>query len=329
MASERPRFTPTTSLPSCTLLQMLCPFGKFSPGGTAIRTCTDCPPGSHCPTAGALLPTACPPGTYTNAAGEFACKTCNAGRYSDTPSSNTSLCTGPCSAGFYCPSSTAVTSPTFLACPPGTYSLSGAWRCLPCPAGRFGNTSAQSFASCSGVCNTPGRYCPAASTSASGVLCPAGTYSVSGATACAACPASAPHSPAGSTSSAACVACTASTCVNGEYGAYPCPDATWTAWVNVGGVEASHSCIKALPNAVNWTVANATCAGLGPSYHLLTTRQVCLGELELDRPFPLFASHLLVPLLGFSLAPSHPLSHSLSPSHSHSLSLSLCYRRPE
>ena len=60
----------------------------------------------------------------------------------------------------------------------------------------------------------------------------------------------------------------------------------WCVWcVSVSGrqldrvgecrvVEASHSCIKALPIAVNWTVANATCAGLGPGYHLLTTRQV-------------------------------------------------------
>jgi hypothetical protein len=253
---------------------MMCPPGKFSPGGPSTAVCTNCTAGSFCRLAGASAPTLCPPGSYSDTTSQTVCKACDGGRYGNNSGSNSSSCAGPCSAGYYCPSGSMATSPTFLACPPGTYSTPGLWRCLACPAGRFGNTSAQSSSTCSGPCITPGTYCPAASTSPAGVLCPPGTYSVSNASTCVSCPSSAPHSPAGSNSSAACVSCASSNCTGGVFGAYPCPDASWTAWVNVGGVEASHSCIKALPIAVNWTVANATCAGLGPGYHLLTTRQV-------------------------------------------------------
>lgn len=249
----------------------MCPAGKYSPGGPSTAVCTNCTAGTYCPSVGASSPVSCPPGKYTDTAGQTACKACDMGFYSDAPGSNSSTCAGRCSAGYYC------TGGSIAACPPGTYSIPGLYFCLVCPAGRFGNVSALSSPECSGPCATPGTYCPTGSTSPNGVLCPPGTYSISNATACTACPSSTPYSRAGSTSSAACVQCTSTNCTNGLLGAYPCPDASWTAWVNVGGVEASHSCIKAFPIALNWSVANATCAGLGPGYHLLTTRQVGRG----------------------------------------------------
>ena len=105
-----------------------------------------------------------------------------------------------------------------------------------------------------------GYTCPAGATNSTAVLCGAGQYSASGAGSCTQCPTSAPFSSAGS-----------GTC----YAA--CPDATWTPWLDVAGVEGAHSCLKRFSSSLlSFDAALANCSAIGSTgrIHLLTSRQV-------------------------------------------------------
>jgi hypothetical protein len=79
-----------------------------------------------------------------------------------------------------------------LQCPVGYYSTAAGattGNCTgPCPAGRFGSSLGLLSALCSGACSA-GYYCPAASSSSTQILCPAGSFCPSGAGAPTPCPA--------------------------------------------------------------------------------------------------------------------------------------------
>ncbi len=216
-----------------------CPAGQWSPGGpetactvcaqgkfsaaTGSATCngTVCPAGYACP-PGSVAPSLCGTGQFSVGA-VGACAACPKGVYGITDGLTTSLCTGPCPAGTYCPPSTAV---PFL-CPIAKYSSEGQGLCTPCALGYFSNSTGATTFECSGVCEAPagsycdqgaltptgapcagGRYssvpgmataaclgpcapgfeCPAGSASPTGLPCSAGRYSTGGASVCTACP---------------------------------------------------------------------------------------------------------------------------------------------
>jgi hypothetical protein len=76
-------------------------------------------------------------------------------------------------------------------CAVGRYSSTAvASSCTDCPAGKFGSTQGLSVATCSGDCMA-GYACPAASTASNAAVnvCPAGRYSLAGASVCIDCPA--------------------------------------------------------------------------------------------------------------------------------------------
>ena len=130
---------------------------------------------------------------------------CAAGRFGATPGQPQAQCTGVCSAGYYCPAGS--TNATSAACPPGTYSDTGAAACTLCPAGRYGAALAAASSACDGPC-AAGRYgdapgatndscageCPAGYACGSGTVnatstpCPPGLYSMAGSDVCAECP---------------------------------------------------------------------------------------------------------------------------------------------
>ena len=122
-------------------LSSVCPAGTWS-GNNAVN-CSLCPVGRYGALAGL---------TTANCSG-----LCPAGRFGSDAGMNSSNCSGACTAGYACP----IGSSNSMAwmCQPGQYSVSGAGACVNCSAGRYGNASALSTASCTDVCPT-GSYCP-------------------------------------------------------------------------------------------------------------------------------------------------------------------------
>jgi hypothetical protein len=119
-----------------------------------------------------------------------------------------SSCSGQCPKGYYCPEGTV--SATSNPCPIGRFGAasgaSSALSCELCAVGRFGNTSGLPSPNCTGLCASgyygstqglnvstctgrcsAGYYCPAGSTNKTAVICPAGQFSVSGASSCTNC----------------------------------------------------------------------------------------------------------------------------------------------
>ncbi len=96
-----------------------------------------------------------------------------AGFFGSTTALTTPTCSGPCSAGYICPSGS--TSSTPIVCPAGQYSLPQSSACSKCPPGRFGDSSAASSARCAGPCQS-GYYCLEGSTSSISAACPQGTF---------------------------------------------------------------------------------------------------------------------------------------------------------
>jgi hypothetical protein len=245
--------------PNFTTGCLQCPAGQYSVGG-AVGGCTQCPPGTY--------------GSSTGLSTVSCSGLCAAGRFGSVSGLSSSSCEGACIAGYACP--VGSTNGTVVICGVGQYSLAGAGVCTncsagsygsstglttagcsgQCAAGRFGSVSGLSSSSCEGAC-IAGYACPAGSTNGSAAMCAAGQYSPSGASSCTQCPSPTPFSSPGSGS------CFAA-----------CPDATWTAWLDVGGVEGAHSCFKPIASASTWTAANASCVALGGGSHLLTSRQV-------------------------------------------------------
>jgi hypothetical protein len=248
---------PDTFLQPYTCEIEVCNSGRFL-GPSFTTGCLQCPPGSYSVGGAVGGCTLCPRGTFGNSSGlsSPACSgNCTAPGGSACPPGSTNATGTPCAAGTW---SAGGTSNCTL-CPVGRYSLSGWSACVDCPAGRFGGTAGLPSASCTGNCSA-GYACPAGSSNSTAVLCGAGQYSVSGSGSCTSCPASAPFASAGSVGSGSCYTA--------------CPDATWTAWVDVAGVEGAHSCFKRVAANVAWSTANASCMSLGGGSHLLTSRQV-------------------------------------------------------
>ncbi len=249
---------------SCTA----CPGGTwFHPsaqGLTSVSCGGDCTAGYSCP-AGSTNATAllCPAGQYSTG-GAAVCTACAGGQFGALPGMNTSACSGMCTPGFACPARS--TNATALLCPAGQYSTGGAAMCTACPGGQFGALLGMNTSACSGMC-TPGFACPAGSTNAASLLCPAGTFSTAGAASCTACPAAFPFSRAGAASAASCSAC-ASGC-DDTFGRFPCVDTSWTLWYDVVGVEAAHrfvmlecECGHALVRRHGWVWVYCACSSV-------------------------------------------------------------------
>ena len=187
-----------------------CTLGTYS--GTGNQPCSPCPAGTFGAVTGlatSLCSGYCPIGQYSTS-GAAACAPCPVGRYGDVVGLTSALCAGPCvaavavsGAGSGCDSAGA-TAPTGSICRTGTYSSgSSGGSCVPCPAGRYGNTLGLTTASCTGACAAvAGSFCGAGATAATGDVCPPGQYSdVAAVSACTPCPAGVYGGSGGQTSS--------------------------------------------------------------------------------------------------------------------------------
>jgi hypothetical protein len=77
-----------------------------------------------------LNPALCPNGSFKLSL--TGCFQCGPGRYGDRTNLTSPACSGPCTAGLFCPAGTI--SPT-LECARGKYSATGAAACTSCPLG--------------------------------------------------------------------------------------------------------------------------------------------------------------------------------------------------
>ena len=162
----------------------------------------DCPVGSYCP-EGTIHPIGCPAGTFSNSEnviGVELCLDCPVGQYCD--SSNLTVPSGDCAAGYFCAGGDAVPNPTGTypasgPCPAGHYCLEGTTAptecdsgtfnpstqadeesdCLPCTAGFY--CASLGLSTVTGPC-TEGFYCDAGASVSNGTLCPVGYYCPSG-----------------------------------------------------------------------------------------------------------------------------------------------------
>ena len=193
----------------------ICPQGTYlssiHPTVTTNR-CIPCPAGKYAQSSYSIgnrhscngIPS---PGSYS-IAGSTSSIPCPAGRFGSVSGLNSTLCSGPCSPGYFCPegsiqsnqypcgnysfycpegsSTRQVVSLGYysipddinesirsnqIPCPPGSYCIAG--RKYPCPIGRYGSESFLSSSNCSSDC-PKGSYCPLGSIQP--ILCPAGRY---------------------------------------------------------------------------------------------------------------------------------------------------------
>lgn len=71
----------------------------------AVRTGEQqCEPGYSCVNG---IRSACLPGTYQDQHGQQSCKPCLAGKYGDQTNETIATCSGPCPAGYWCPTGTS------------------------------------------------------------------------------------------------------------------------------------------------------------------------------------------------------------------------------
>eukprot|EP00966_Prymnesium_polylepis_P116513 2692841-Prymnesium_polylepis.1 len=158
-----------------------------STGLTSAAECTMTNPGFFSPT-GSIAPTPCAAGTVSPGWGSNVCMQCEPGKYQGA--AGQTACE-PCASGVYCKA--AATQP--VPCPSGRFSnssrLASAASCEVCPlgyacatgasypqkctAGRYGDQPEQQGIQCSGPCRE-GHFCPEGSTSSSANACPEGTY---------------------------------------------------------------------------------------------------------------------------------------------------------
>ncbi len=250
---------------SCTAA---CPAGTFgSASGLSTSVCSgNCTAGYACPT-GSTSATAvqCPPGSYS-LVGAGACEPCPGGRFGASAALSSSVCTGTCTAGYFCPAGS--TSPTQGTCPPGQYSIAGAASCTNCSAGRYGASPGTNTPSCDAVCN-PGYVCPPGSIMGAppGGQCPAGQYAFTGALVCANC-----------TAGYACVSGSglpspgANVCPAGRWsvaGAVSCTDCA-AGYVGTTAGASNANCSGPCP-AGQWSPAGATTCSLCPAGHACPT----------------------------------------------------------
>ncbi|KAJ9462458.1 Cytadherence high molecular weight protein 2, partial [Diplonema papillatum] len=177
-----------------------CTLTAVSPHPEDAITGDACPSGSYCPNA-TITATVCSRGTYNPTrygASEDDCHICTPGFYCET--TGLSSVTNPCSAGYYCPGTSATLSqlPNHAenACPLGHYCptqsttplpCDNGWHqpsttqevCLRCPAGYF--CDADNFCPTTNYTTPeacpPGYYCPIETSFATEFPCPKGTYS--------------------------------------------------------------------------------------------------------------------------------------------------------
>jgi hypothetical protein len=164
----------------------LCPAGTFNPSSNSasISACHLCASGSFGDSAGAASCSICAAGKYNPSPGgasSAACLPCPEGTYGATAGLTTAACTGPCSAGYYCPAGS--TSATQIACPSGSYCMEGAR--ASCPPGTTSASNATELSACAPC--PAGSYCPGGAAS---IPCPAGSFSATAAftATCSRCP---------------------------------------------------------------------------------------------------------------------------------------------
>nr|XP_038023627.1 signal peptide, CUB and EGF-like domain-containing protein 1 [Anas platyrhynchos] len=146
-------------------------------GATNTSTGGPCPPGHFCP-AGTAIPQQCPVGTYSDRLSigqESSCTACPSGYY--CRSAGLTAPSGPCSAGYYCLSGASSPSPPGVwekggPCPVSHFCPEGSSFPLACLAGTYNNLTRQ--AACFPC--AAGYYCPENTTSYSENPCPAGFY---------------------------------------------------------------------------------------------------------------------------------------------------------
>lgn len=189
--SDRPKNCPAgtyyngTGASKCTL----CPPGYYCLENFVTYLNTECPSGYYCP-GNTTTPTEnpCPPGTFNNLTGqhsELSCVSCTKGSYCQ--GSGLHKPTNLCSSGWYCNGSATLSQTTTHGgqCQAGFYCPMGAYRPIPCDAGKFcnaagldkptGNCSAGFFCKLGAWSSTPtdkitGDECPF------GHFCPEGSF---------------------------------------------------------------------------------------------------------------------------------------------------------
>jgi hypothetical protein len=182
----------------------VCTAGYACPAGSTNATVSVCPAGQYS-MSGAGSCTMCAAGRFgaLPLMADASCTAaCPAGTFGSTSGLSTPACSGNCTAGYACPAG----SITPAVCLPGQYSAAGTGACSDCAAGRYGNTTgltteactaacAAGFfggaaglttSSCSGSCRA-GYACAAGSTNSTASICPAGTFSLTGSSACTGC----------------------------------------------------------------------------------------------------------------------------------------------
>jgi hypothetical protein len=158
----------------------LCSLGFFCPAGSASATANECPPQSTSLVGSSSLADCnclagfSPQGT--------SCHACSAGRFKSTTSN--AACSSENAMCSDLRSSWAVFV-VWQDCGAGSYSLSGATVCSPCPSGRYG-TGGSPSAACTGACR-PEFWCGQASTNGNQNPCPASSNSSAGASSVADC----------------------------------------------------------------------------------------------------------------------------------------------
>ncbi|GAX76917.1 hypothetical protein CEUSTIGMA_g4363.t1 [Chlamydomonas eustigma] len=156
------------------------------------------------------------------------CDKCIAGYYQSKPGQSVCVACDPC---FY---AAGTGTATCTQCSVGETSTSGSSSCTVCPAGQYADAQAYQA---SGICRScpAGYYQPASSNSSTCLaLCPPGTFSNIGSTACSA-------SPCGyvtaNNATARCAMCAAGFYANADPGAEP----------NASGVVGANTCLAAPP----------------------------------------------------------------------------------
>lgn len=218
----------------------LCSPGQFSNLANNHTYCDLCPPQTYCPQPGTLTPTLCPPGTFYNQTGATSCYPCPAGKYCSVSTITLFSSYGQyganCPQGSYNPNQGATNSSACITCTgAGIYCAAGStsqtlcpegYYCpslssiYTCPAGTYSLSGATSSSSCL-PCTATGSYCPGGT---SFQMCPAGMYCAT-ASALVPCPAGTYNPTSGKTSSSACLACSGAGiyCPTGSASQIQCP----------------------------------------------------------------------------------------------------------
>lgn len=202
-----PTIQPTTSPLICpsgfyckdgTTSAVECSKGYYCPEGSTFQT--SCPTGYYCPTPSTKIP--CPIGTFNDKTGIIEnnqCQNCLPGTYCPEGSSKAI----PCPPGKYCEPEGG----TAIDCPVGFYCLQnvdpkkGSSSKIACGSGKYCPTGTNFEKPCQS-----GSYCP---TPSEKYICPAGTYSNSGATSCTSCKYGYYSTSVGATSESTCTLCPA------------------------------------------------------------------------------------------------------------------------